>query len=158
MPSIKMREFLPSGLSGGGGDSGGSGASGGGGGSASLQQVTVMSRVTNVMQPARERTQGVRNMANMAGLPVAASEDSNAFKACCPKLTFRERVQGCLSCFAIGIVISLLAFVSWWLGNTAGWAIMYTTGNIVSLCGSGCARKRALLADGRLFLPRCPLD
>ena len=124
MPSTKsMREWLPAGLSGGGGSGGG----------ASSQQVSVMSRMTNAIQPASERG---RNMANMAGLPVAPANDS-AFSACCPKLTFRERVYGCLGCFFVGIVISMLSFVSWFFGHTATWAILYTLGNIVSLCGSG---------------------
>ena len=124
MPSTKgVREWLPAGLSGGG-------SSGGG---APSQQVSVMSRMTNAMQPVSE---GGRNMANMAGLPVSPANVS-AFSACCPKLAFRERVYGCIGCFVMGIIISMFSFVSWFFGHTATWAILYTLGNIISLCGSG---------------------
>ena len=142
MPSTKgVREWLPAGLSGGG-------SSGGG---APSQQVSVMSRMTNVMQPASE---GGRNMANMAGLPVAPANDS-AFSGCCPKLTFRERVYGCIGCFLIGIVISMLSFVSWFAGHTATWAILYTLGNIISLCGSGFLLGPRRQLDGALAVALC---
>ena len=78
------------------------------------------SRIDGVIAPAREQAQ------------TASGADT-----CCPHLTFRERVQGCLACFGIGMVISFLSFLSWWSGQTATFAIFYTFGNIVAICGSG---------------------
>ena len=89
------------------------------------------------MQPARERMNDGRNMVSAAtGGAVAGAPDDSAFSKCC-KLTYRQRIYGCLYCFGAGFVISLLSMLLWWTGHTAGWAIMYTTGNIVSLMGSG---------------------
>ena len=143
MPATKaMREWLPGSLQGGAGaGSGSANAGASSGGAVATSQVTVMSRVTNAINPAsaRERAGDMQNMANMAGLPVGAADDSQ-FEQCFPKLTRKQRIQGCLGCFAVGMFISLLSFMLWWTGNTAGWALMYTTGNIVSLCGSGCVR------------------
>ena len=117
-----MREWLPGSIQGGGSS-----------GSVGPQQVSVMSRVTNAIQPVREQT---RNAANMAGLPVAAANPS-AFDQCLPKLTLRQRLYGWAGCFGVGMVISFLSFISWWMGDTATWAIMYTFGNLISVLGSG---------------------
>ena len=67
---------------------------------------------------------------------ISPATDS-AFYACCPKLTFKQRVYGCVGCFLFGVLFSLMGMLSWWGGNTAAFAVMYTCGNIVSLCGSG---------------------
>jgi len=122
-----MREWLPPAL-GGGGEASNVPSS-----SAPQPSVTVFGRMQT---SARERTQNMQNAASMAGLPVSSANDS-AFAACCPKLTYKERVYGCVACFCLGFVIGLLSFVAWWTGSTATWAIMYTIGNIVSLCSSG---------------------
>ena len=127
MPSSvrSYREWMPSVLGDpGAGPSGSSAAT-------SHNQVTVMGRMTGAIQPVREAG---RSAAQAAGLSPATD---SAFYQCLPKLTFRERVQGCIGCFCIGIAISILSFVSWWLGNTPTFAVLYTLGNIVSLTGSG---------------------
>lgn len=156
-----MREWLPSGLSGGGSSA-----------SANPNQVSVMGRMTGAFSERREQA---GNAAAMAGLPGAP--DDNAFKSCCPNLTFKERVYGCLGCFAIGFVISILGFMSFWsacmtpsvlspaaavpcamtraahprtpcvlrclhllaAGQIATFAVLYTLGNVISIIGSGCA-------------------
>lgn len=148
MPATKgMREWLPGGLQGGGAS-----ASSAQPGSQRLgvatSQVTVMGRVTNAMAPAKERAQNAQNMANAAGLPVGAAHDS-AFEQCFPKLTFKQRIKGCLGCFVAGFFISFLSFMLYATGHTAGWAVVYTTGNFVSLMGSGYARARAHRARTR---------
>jgi len=98
-----------------------------------LSDISVVSSVRNAIAPARENA---ANAAAMAGLPTSQAHDS-AFAACCPKLTFRERVYGCLGCFGLGFIISFLGFISFWTGNMAAFATMYTIGNIVSIIGSG---------------------
>jgi hypothetical protein len=117
--SQKMGEWLPKSL---------------GGGSQKpptvLQSVQV--RMNNTMGAARENTS---NAAAMAGLSTGSQQD-NPCAEMCPNLSFRQRVQGCLGCFALGFVISGLSFISWSTGQTATFAFMYTIGNIVSLAGS----------------------
>ncbi len=56
---------------------------------------------------------------------------------CCPKLSFQDRVHGTLACFVIGLVLSMLGTMMWWTGKTRTFAFLYTTGNIVSICGTG---------------------
>lgn len=83
--------------------------------------------------------------------------------SCCPNLSLQDRIKGCLSCFGLGIVISFLSMLSWWGGQTATFAIFYTFGNIVALCGSAflmspkrqfrnMTRARRRLATGIYFL------
>ena len=125
MPKTSFREWMPSALGEAGAGPSGSSAS------ASHNQVTVMGRMTNAIAPVREAG---HSAAQAAGLSPATD---SAFYACLPKLTFRERVQGCVGCFCVGVVISILSFISWWTGQTATFAILYTLGNLISLMGSG---------------------
>jgi len=79
--------------------------------------------------PAREHAS---TAASAAGIQTNTGSDT-----CCPSLTFRERVQGCVACILIGFVISFLGFISFWTGHVATFAILYTLGNIISICSSG---------------------
>jgi len=90
-------------------------------------------RMTNAIQPARDNAQVA---AGMVGVDVSNSND-NCYDACFPKLTFQERVYGCVGCFAIGLAVSFLGFMMWWTGKIAMFATLYTLGNIISICGSG---------------------
>lgn len=64
-----------------------------------------------------------------AGMPGADSV--------CPNLTFRQRLYGCAGCLVAGIVLSFMGALLWWTGHVAGFAVLYTIGNIVSICGTG---------------------
>ena len=81
-----------------------------------------------------------RARAHLDGVIAPARENAqlaSGSDTCCPQLSLSERVQGCVGCFLIGIVISFLSFLSWWTGQIATFAILYTLGNLVALCGSG---------------------
>mmetsp|Transcript_14901 Transcript_14901/g.21999 ORF Transcript_14901/g.21999 Transcript_14901/m.21999 type:complete len:170 (-) Transcript_14901:326-835(-) len=57
----------------------------------------------------------------------------------CPALTFPERVVGCLGCMLIGYVLSFGAFFRFTKlleGDVAPFIVIWTLGNVVSLCGS----------------------
>lgn len=59
--------------------------------------------------------------------------------ACCPKLSWRQRLIGFGFCFCLGIVIELGSFmrlVELVQGNPKPFAVCYTLGNIVSICSS----------------------
>ena len=71
----------------------------------------------------------------MAGIS-RGTQDDNPCAECCPKLTFSQRVKGCLTCFCVGICISILGTMSWWAGNMGAFGVLYTFGNITSMCGS----------------------
>lgn len=60
-----------------------------------------------------------------------------AADSCCPKLSFKERLHGVAACFFGGMVLSLLGTMFWWTGKTRPFAILYTLGNVVSICGTG---------------------
>jgi len=125
--SVSFNEWLPGSLAGAG--------VGGSSGSSSGRKPGFASAVRSVqcaMAPVREHAQ---TAAACAGVPNSVTQSGK--DTCCPNLTIRERVQGCLGCLALGFVISFLSVVSWWTGNTATFAVLYTVGNIVSLCGSG---------------------
>ncbi|KAJ3071892.1 Protein O-mannosyltransferase 2 [Podochytrium sp. JEL0797] len=53
------------------------------------------------------------------------------------KLTRTQRFYGFGICFGIGFLLSILSTIMLISGNTAGFAVMYTFGNIVSLSATG---------------------
>ena len=57
----------------------------------------------------------------------------------CPAMTYKQRVLGCAVCSVIGMVLEFGAFVRFLQaagGNPAPFAIFYTLGNIIAICGS----------------------
>uniref|UniRef100_A0A7S3U763 Vesicle transport protein n=1 Tax=Strombidinopsis acuminata TaxID=141414 RepID=A0A7S3U763_9SPIT len=75
------------------------------------------------------RNQVANRLGAAAGMPGADSM--------CPNLTFRQRLYGCLGCLVGGILLSFMGTLLWWTGHVAGFAVLYTIGNIVSICGTG---------------------
>ena len=75
-------------------------------------------------------TQQMENVASAAGVLPAAD-------SMCPNLTFKQRLWGCIYCSGSGMALSFLGYMLWWTGHVAGFAVIYTIGNIVSICGSG---------------------
>ncbi|EOD03870.1 hypothetical protein EMIHUDRAFT_360512 [Emiliania huxleyi CCMP1516] len=55
----------------------------------------------------------------------------------CPSLTFKQRLYGTVGCFCVGFVFSLMGTLLWWTGHVAGFALLYTLGNVVSMAGTG---------------------
>eukprot|EP00908_Phaeocystis_cordata_P014902 Transcript_26011.p4 GENE.Transcript_26011~~Transcript_26011.p4 ORF type:complete len:203 (-),score=80.57 Transcript_26011:123-731(-) len=56
--------------------------------------------------------------------------------ACCPALTYKQRLIGVATCLALGAILSLsslLSFAKLLLGNPAPFAFKYTAGNLLSL-------------------------
>ena len=90
---------------------------------------------------------GLGNSAAAASLGI----DSDG---CLPSLTLKQRITGCVACFAIGMVISMCATLS--LTDPTRFGTLYTVGNILSLSSTALlfgpvrqiknmfARKRAL--------------
>ncbi|KAJ3107363.1 Vesicle transport protein [Phlyctochytrium planicorne] len=53
------------------------------------------------------------------------------------KLTRTQRFYGFGICFGVGFLISILSSISLFFGNVAGFALLYTLGNVVSLLSTG---------------------
>lgn len=65
----------------------------------------------------------------------------------CPQLTYQQRMAGFGVCFSLGWLISILSFNFFEdliLGNPVPFVIIYTLGNVISLCSSMflCGPKR----------------
>lgn len=57
----------------------------------------------------------------------------------CPSLTYQQRIGGCMVCMTIGFLISfgsLFRIVQLLTGNPTPFAIMYTIGNVISICST----------------------
>jgi hypothetical protein len=57
----------------------------------------------------------------------------------CPKMTYKQRLIGCGCCIVVGVLLELGSFarlVAAARGDAGGFAIFYTLGNIVAVCGS----------------------
>lgn len=116
-PPSPAREWAPSNIFGGGGGEGGSS------GRATGIFGSVGAKMTNAIAPARDTVGAV--------VPGVGSNDS-----VCPSLTWKQRLHGCIGCFVVGMMLSLLGFISWWLGRTAQFGVFYTLGNVTSVCSS----------------------
>jgi len=82
----------------------------------------------------------------------------------CPNMSFKDRVRGCIVCMCVGMALSFLGFMAWWGeqhsrsaqylacmtqcllcavpaagGDIGTFAVIYTLGNLVSLCSTGYA-------------------
>ncbi|KAF8509915.1 SFT2-domain-containing protein [Gautieria morchelliformis] len=53
------------------------------------------------------------------------------------KLSRTQRLYGFIGCLCIGFVLSLLASIILFLGQLAGFALLFTFGTIISVVGSG---------------------
>lgn len=57
----------------------------------------------------------------------------------CPSMTYRQRIYGAVGCIGVGLCLDLMATLAL-LGGKAHiveYAVLYTLGNVVSICGSG---------------------
>ena len=93
---------------------------------------TGMAAVTNRMTQALAPVRGVGSSG-----PVAASTMLPAADSCCPNMSFKDRVKGCIGCVCVGIFLSLIGWFAWVGGRIGTFAFMYTLGNITSLCSTG---------------------
>jgi hypothetical protein len=58
-------------------------------------------------------------------------------KSCCPECDFNTRIVGFIITFLIGIILSIMSFGALgglFIGKATGFAILYSLGNITSLC------------------------
>lgn len=57
----------------------------------------------------------------------------------CPKLTYRQRLIGALSCLGVGLLLDLLATLALFMGKAhiVDYAVFYSLGNATAICGSG---------------------
>lgn len=71
----------------------------------------------------------------------------------CIELTFRQRVIGFASTFAIGFLISCIATTKLWTADYVAFSALYSTGNIIALFSTGflvgAAVKRAAARAAR---------
>mmetsp|Transcript_8575 Transcript_8575/g.20570 ORF Transcript_8575/g.20570 Transcript_8575/m.20570 type:complete len:227 (-) Transcript_8575:612-1292(-) len=108
-----------------------------------LDQVSV--QMSSVVERARGTAGAVSAGASAArtggasqGIAAASAESVlPASESCCPNLSFQERVYGCIGCFCIGAALGFSSYIMWTLNNYNIFAVLYTLGNIVSICGTG---------------------
>lgn len=82
------------------------------------------------ISPSSELISGPRNLAT--GLKEELS-------GLCPQLTFTQRLVGASACIGLGLLCTILASIALLSGkaHVTDYAIFYTMGNIISICGSG---------------------
>ena len=75
---------------------------------------------------------------NIPGLP-RAEEPEEGLLAVCPSLSFKERLYGFAVCILLGFLISLSSFGAFsdlLLGYPLRFAVLYSFGNLTSLCST----------------------
>mmetsp|Transcript_8519 Transcript_8519/g.10774 ORF Transcript_8519/g.10774 Transcript_8519/m.10774 type:complete len:188 (+) Transcript_8519:157-720(+) len=95
-------------------------------------------------------SKSINRAAGAMGIETKSSEDNTALDEMaelCPKLTYQQRITGFVSCWCIGYVITFMSFnffIDLIEGNPVPFVVLYTFGNIVSLCSSMflCGPKR----------------
>eukprot|EP00931_Biecheleriopsis_adriatica_P095564 TRINITY_DN6915_c0_g1_i1.p1 TRINITY_DN6915_c0_g1~~TRINITY_DN6915_c0_g1_i1.p1 ORF type:complete len:193 (-),score=32.25 TRINITY_DN6915_c0_g1_i1:147-725(-) len=66
-------------------------------------------------------------------------EEEDVFTACCPRITWRQRIFGWLACFCLGLLLQASSFGSLTralLGHPGRFALVYTLGNIIAMVGT----------------------
>ncbi len=58
-------------------------------------------------------------------------------EGCIPSLTWTQRWYGFCGCFITGSIISLLSSFSLAKGDIPSFALLYTLGNVISICSTG---------------------
>lgn len=64
--------------------------------------------------------------------PASSGDDTQWLERC--GLSKKQRLYGFATCLGVGFILSFLSFLTW--ASPTRFAVIYTTGNIVSLCGS----------------------
>eukprot|EP00298_Acanthocystis_sp_HF-20_P026970 c4829_g1_i1.p1 GENE.c4829_g1_i1~~c4829_g1_i1.p1 ORF type:complete len:168 (-),score=34.07 c4829_g1_i1:138-641(-) len=54
----------------------------------------------------------------------------------CPSLSKTQRLYGFCICFVVGIVISVIGYITLLTGNLTSFAVLYTFGNLVAIASS----------------------
>jgi hypothetical protein len=102
-----------------------------------LEQVSV--QMSTVVTRGKSAATGSSAAGGQQGVGAAAAASIGMLSpdsSCCPTLTLTERVYGCVGCFILGIGIGFAGWVQWTFENVAAFAVLYTIGNIVAICGS----------------------
>ena len=68
-----------------------------------------------------------------------AQQAAEEIRGLCPALTYKQRLYGALSCVGLGFLMSIGATLALLGGKNhiSDYAVLYTLGNIFSICGSG---------------------
>mmetsp|Transcript_6439 Transcript_6439/g.9658 ORF Transcript_6439/g.9658 Transcript_6439/m.9658 type:complete len:173 (+) Transcript_6439:68-586(+) len=71
----------------------------------------------------------------------AAEADSSIFNesemcGACPSLSYQNRVIGFVTCMVVGYFISFMGTAMLISGGVSEFAVLYTLGNVIALCGS----------------------
>jgi hypothetical protein len=80
-----------------------------------------------------------RITANIPGLSHHTQEEENVLSSLFPELSLRERLIGFACCYALGFLISLSSFGAFnelMDGEPLRFAVLYSFGNMTSLCAS----------------------
>ncbi|KAG5507780.1 hypothetical protein JIQ42_08069 [Leishmania sp. Namibia] len=101
-----------------------------------------MDRVTSIITVAT----------NGGTLDAAAGTDSE--ESLCPSLNFKQRVQGCLGCAALGALLLVLSWVTVLLADYVFFGVLFTLGSLMCLGSTlflaGPARQlKSMFSEGR---------
>ena len=87
---------------------------------------------------------------SMDGFSLMSMEEEEKEKDCgeefeevvcnqCPTCSYQTRIYGCLICFGFGFLVSIgstVRLITLLKGNPTPFAVMYTSGNIISICAT----------------------
>lgn len=67
---------------------------------------------------------------------IAATDVPQENNSLCPSLPWKYRLVGFASCFAVGLVFSIISWISVFLANYVGFGLMFTLANLFAIAGS----------------------
>lgn len=92
------------------------------------------------LNPLRKKTTAEK-IVDKAKSAAPSFNEPSAFEKCCPKLSFKQRIIGFVSCAACGWLLSFIGTMVLLGGVTAAnlntFVILYVLGNVIVLCGTG---------------------
>ena len=74
---------------------------------------------------------------NLGGIFSSVKPEENTFEACWPKLSYKERAIGWISCSVVGWVLSLIASLMLaFSSDMVLFAVLYSIGQVINILGS----------------------
>lgn len=73
-------------------------------------------------------------MDNFSSIVTAEGVTEN--ESVCPTLSFKTRLTGFFACFVIGLIFNVFSWVTVFMGDYIGFAMLFTLGNISAISGS----------------------
>lgn len=76
------------------------------------------------------------DVGNAATASIGGGDSSDSSDSLCPSLSFKQRVVGCASMMGVGMLFSILSWVTVFVGDYVFFGVLFTMANLCSIGGT----------------------